>query len=136
MVNKVDISDQAVRELFSDWSGPVGAAIDDAAHEVADIARQLAPVGSKVVRSKAGTVYSYPGRLKELTRVSAEHHYDNDGFCLGLVGAPRYPYNFLATPTSHKGFTRNRGGRSVRPAADDYLRRALELAPPREWGAP
>lgn len=122
----VQISDKAVRDLFSDWSGPVGQAIDEATAEVETVARIAAPVSPK------GSVYSPPGNLKAFTRQALEHHYDDQGLVLGLVGAIRYPYNFVATPKSHLG-TLNRGHRSRR-RPDNYLADALNSAPFTVWG--
>lgn len=125
---RVVIDERAVAELARDWSGPVGDAIDQVTGELADLARTEAPV------SATGSKGSPPGALKLFTRESLEHHHDDLGNILGLVGAPRYPYNFLANPTSHKGYTRNRGGRSVRRADDDYLNRVVDQYPFHEIG--
>lgn len=120
---RVDVDDRAVRELFADWSGPVGEAIDAVAGEIEVIAEFLAPVSVK------GSKFSPPGHLKEFTRKSVGHHYGDDGFVLGLVGAPVYPFAFVANFKSRKGFTRNRGGRTVRRGDNDYLRTAEESIP-------
>ena len=132
----VEMNDAAIRELFGDWNGPVGEAVQDVVDEIEIIARGLAPI------SEVGSKLSPPGFLKLNTRESSEHHYDGDGQIIGLVGAPRYPYNFIANPTSHKGVTANprsgkrRGRASVRKADDDYLVRAIELAPEIVIGEP
>lgn len=133
---RVDIDPRAVRELFSDWNGPVGQAVERVADEVLDLARFMAPV------SATGSKFAPPGYLKERTHKAVEHHFDDQGLVLGLVGAPRYPFNFLANPTSHKGFTWNpRSGKhpgrpSKRRADDDFLERAIEAAPHIEIGRP
>jgi|SRR5579859_8294403 len=120
---KVTIDEAAVRALFSDWDGPVGDAIERATREVEDTAKILAPV------SPTGSKLSPPGALKASTRQSLERHYDDNGFCMGLVGAPRMPYNPLANPTSHKGWTWNRGRHSTRPGDNNYLDEALNSVP-------
>lgn len=131
---RVDVDPAALRELLRDWRGPVGVAVDEVAHEVAGIARALAPV------SATGSPLSPPGHLKASTRTSAEHHYDDTtGEVLGLVGAPSYPFNFISNAA---GFTHNprsgkRPGRgSVRRADDDYLARAIDEAPHLVIGEP
>jgi hypothetical protein len=124
---RVDIDPRAVDELFRDWHGPVGQAVQQVVDEVVGLARSMAPV------SPVGSRYAPPGYLRDFTRESAEHHYDPDtGNVLGLVGAPQYPFNFIA---SHSGFTANpRSGKhpgrgSRRKATDDYLARAIDAAP-------
>jgi hypothetical protein len=123
---RVDIDPAAVRELFSDWNSPVGQAVGEVTSIVHDLAQAMAPVSAQ------GSKFSPPGHLKAFTRESAEHHYDDEGFVQGLVGAPQYPFNFIA---SHAGYTHNpRSGRrpgrgSVRKADDDYLARAIDAAP-------
>lgn len=129
----VHIDPAAVREIFHDWNGPVGEAVEQVTREVVDIARALAPV------SPVGSKFAPPGFLKAGTRTSAEHHYDDQGQVLGLVGAPQYPFNFIA---SHAGITANprsgrrRGRASVRRATDDYLARAIDAAPHIVIGTP
>lgn len=130
---RVDIDPRAVEELFSDWNGPVGQAVEQVTQIVEDIARLEAPV------SPVGSKFAPPGFLKTFTRESEEHHFDDQGHVLGLVGAPRYPFNFIA---SHAGFTHNpRSGRrpgrgSVRRADDNYLQRAIDAAPEIVIGEP
>jgi hypothetical protein len=127
---RVDVDPAAVEELFSSWDGPVGQAVADVTDEIEFLARLAAPVSRT-----GGSPLAPSGTLKLLTRIAAQHHYDDDGHVLGLVGAPRYPFNFIANPTSNKGFTHNpRSGRrpgrgSVRRADDNYLERAVEEAP-------
>jgi hypothetical protein len=130
----VTVDPAAVRDLFRDWNGPVGQAVDEVTREVAEIARELAPV------SPVGSRFAPPGYLRANTRTSAEHHYDETtGEVLGLVGAPVYPFAFIS---NDKGFTHNprsgkRAGRaSVRKATDDYLDRALDAAPHIVFGEP
>jgi hypothetical protein len=118
---RVEVDDKAVRALFADWDGPVGEAIATVTDEIEVIAEFLAPVSVK------GSVFSPPGHLKEFTRKSLERHTGDDGFVLGLVGAPRFPYDFVATPKSHLG-TLNRGRKSRR-RPDNYLRTAEESIP-------
>jgi hypothetical protein len=124
---RIVVDPAAVRELMRDWSGPVGQAVDAVTQEVADTARFLAPV------SPVGSPLAPPGYLRANTRVSAEHHYTDDGSAvLGLAGAPNYPFAFIANDA---GITRNpragkrRGRASVRRATDDFLAAALEAAP-------
>jgi hypothetical protein len=123
---RVDVDQRAVDELFRDWNGPVGDAVQQVVDEVVGLARSMAPV------SPVGSRFAPPGFLRDFTRESAEHHYDEDGHVLGLVGAPQYPFNFIA---SHSGVTANprsgkrRGRASYRSADDDYLARAIDAAP-------
>jgi hypothetical protein len=124
---RVDVDQRAVAELFRDWNGPVGEAVQQVTEIVEDTARFLAPV------SPVGSKFAPPGFLKTWTRQSIEHHYDpQTGEIRGLVGAPQYPFNFIA---SHSGFTANpRSGKhpgrgSRRKATDDYLARAIDAAP-------
>lgn len=124
---RVDVDPAAVGELFRDWNGPVGDAVQQVTAEVVDLARSMAPV------SRVGSKFAPPGFLKAFTRESLEHHYSEDGTTiLGLAGAPQYPFNFIA---SHSGYTANpragkRPGRgSRRRAADNYLARAIDAAP-------
>ena len=133
---RIEIDERAIRELFSDWNGPVGQAIEQVTREVADIARSLVPI------SPIGSLFAPRGFLKEHTRTSEEHHYDDQGNVIGLVGAPRLPYNMIANPTSHKGYTVNPrsakhpGRYTTRRADDNYLERAIDLAPHIEIGEP
>jgi hypothetical protein len=126
---RVEVDDRAVRELFSDWNGPVGQAVEQVTQIVEDNARILAPI------SPIGSLFAPRGFLKIRTRTSEEHHYDADGHVIGLVGAPRYPYNFIANPTSHKGYTVNPrsakhpGRVTTRRATDNYLEDAINSAP-------
>lgn len=126
---RVEVDEQAVRELFSDWHGPVGQAVGEVVQIVEDTARALAPV------SPIGSEFAPRGFLKEHTQQSAEHHFDDEGQVLGLIGAPRFPFNFVANPTSRKGFTYNArsakhpGRFTVRKAADNYLEDAVDTAP-------
>jgi len=104
---------------------PVGQAIADAAQAVEDTAKIIAPVSAK------GSPLSPPGTLKARTRVSEGRHHDPvTGYVLGLVGSPRYPYNFVANPSSKKGYTFNRGRRSTRWADDRLLEFATRSAQP------
>jgi hypothetical protein len=130
----VIVDPAAVREMFRDWGGPVGQAVDEVTREIADIAQALAPV------SPHGSRLAPPGFLREHTRPSAEHHYDDaTGEVLGLAGAPVYPFAFISNV---HGFTHNprsgkRPGRgSVRKADDDYLARAVDAAPHIVIGTP
>ena len=126
---RVDVDPAAVRELMSDWNGPVGQAVEQVTAEIEDIARFLAPVGRK------GSKFSPPGHLKTWTRQSVEHHYAPDGTVQGLVGAPVYPFAFISNFRSHKGYTvnprsaRHPGRVTTRRADNDYLSRAIEAAP-------
>ena len=115
---RVDISQVAVDALASDWDGPVGRAILDAVGIVEDTARITAPV------SRKGSRRAPPGYLKSHTRQSVTLHHDDNGHVLGLVGAIRYPFDFIRNPTSNKGFTWNRGHEitgSFRPGNNRYL---------------
>jgi hypothetical protein len=133
---RVDVDPAAVRELFGDWNGPVGQAVQRVTEVIESIAKMEAPV------SRDGSKFAWPGYLKAFTRESAEHHYDDEGHVLGLVGAPSYPYSFIANPASRKGYTVNprsakRPGRATRRKADDrYLERAIEAAPHITIGEP
>jgi hypothetical protein len=133
---RVEVDPAAVRELFADWNGPVGRAVQQVVDIVEDIARMEAPV------SPVGGKFSPPGFLKSATRESDEHHFDDEGHVLGLVGAPGYPYSFISTFRSHKGYTvnprsaRHPGRVTTRPARDDYLARAIEAAPEIVIGRP
>ncbi len=125
---RVVVDERAVRELFSDWNGPVGKAVAAMTDEVEAAARIMAPVSAR------GSKYAWPGYLKAWTREAVEHHYDDQGFVLGLVGAPVYPYAFVSNFHSRKGYTVNRGHRSVRRADDRYLDDALDSVPYRIFG--
>jgi hypothetical protein len=126
---RVDIDERAVEDLFSSWSSPVGQAVQQVTDEIEAIAKMEAPV------SRDGSKFAWPGYLKVFTRESQEHHFDDQGHVMGLVGAPSYPYNFIANPASRKGYTVNprsarRPGRVTRRKADDrYLERAVDAAP-------
>lgn len=117
----VEIPESWVREIFSSWDGPAGEIFDRAVDDVETAARIAAPVGVKDVWTKGHRFLIAPGYLKALTAKSVEHHHDSDGFILGLVSAPTLPYGPLATPRSRAGVTRNRGGKSVRPARNRFL---------------
>lgn len=121
--NTVNMDEAAIAAMFSDWDGPVGQAIDDATAAVEDLAQTLAPV------SPTGSKYAPTGFLKSNVHQAMEHHYGDDGFCLGLVGAPVYPYAFIATEASRKGFTINPGHKSVRPAVNRFLETAIDTVP-------
>lgn len=127
------VDEQAVRELFSDWTGPVGSAVQECVNEVEHIASGLAPV------SPIGSKFAPRGFLRDSVHQSVEHHYEN-GEVIGLVGAARFPLNFLANPTSHKGFTYNArsakhpGRVTVRVANKNFLEDALDAAPHLEIG--
>lgn len=107
-----------VQAMLRDWDSALGRAFQDATQIVEDTARIAAPVSPK------GSKLAPIGYLKGNTRQSLERHYNEDGIIMGLVGAPRYPYNFIANPTSHKGYTRNRDG-TPRPGDNDYLKDSL-----------
>jgi hypothetical protein len=116
----VEIDQSVIDEWARDWDSPVGKIIDDATQQVEDTARIHAPVSRT-----CGSRLAPPGFLKSSTRQAAQQHHDADGVIVGRVGAARYPYNFVANPTSRKGYTVNRGGRSTRPGDDTYLDDAL-----------
>jgi hypothetical protein len=124
---RVEVDEDAIAAMFSDWGSDVGQAIAEATDLVSAVARLAAPVSRKRPTGKAARRYgNEPGYLKANTRKATTLHHDDDtGFVLGLVGAVRYPYNFIANPASHKGFTVNRGHRSIRKGDDDYLDAAL-----------
>ena len=128
------VDDRAVRDLFTSWDSAVGEAVQEVVDEIEAIAFAAAPI------SEVGSKFSPPGHLKAFTRQSIEHHYDDaTGEVLGLIGAPAFPYSFIA---SKSGFTHNpRSGRhpgrgSVRKADDDYLQRAIDAAPELTIGEP
>jgi len=112
-------ADAQVQAMLRDWDSPVGRAFQDAVDIVEEAARITAPI------SPVGSKLAPAGFLKANTRQSAELHHDDAGIILGLVGAARYPYNFIANPTSDKGFTWNRGRRTTRPGRNNYLPDAL-----------
>ena len=116
---KVTIDEAAIQAMIRSWDSPIGRAIDDATQVVEDTARISAPVSPK------GSKLAPIGFLKANTRQSLEHHEDADGVIMGLVGAASYPYNFIANPTSHKGYTWNRGHKTFRPGDNNYLNDAL-----------
>jgi hypothetical protein len=105
--------------MLRNWDSPLGRVFQDATQIVEDTARIAAPVSPK------GSKLAPIGFLKATTRQSLERHHDEDGIIMGLVGASRYPYNFIANPTSHKGYTWNRGRRTFRPGNNDYLKDSL-----------
>ena len=108
-----------IQVMLRNWDSPLGRAFQDAVDIVEDTARISAPV------SPVGSKLAPAGFLKANTRQSTELHHDDAGVILGLVGAARYPYNFIANPASQKGFTWNRGRRSTRPGRNNYLPDAL-----------
>jgi hypothetical protein len=105
--------------MLRNWDSPLGRVFQDATQIVEDTARIAAPVSPK------GSKLAPIGFLKATTRQSLERHHDEDGIIMGLVGASRYPCNFIANPTSHKGYTWNRGRRTFRPGNNDYLKDSL-----------
>jgi hypothetical protein len=133
---RVDVDPAAVREMWADHHGPVGQAVELVTQMTEGIATDQAPV------SPIGSRYAPIGYLKEHTRTSAEHHYDDQGFVIGLVGAPVFPFAFISNFRSRKGYTvnprsaRHPGRMTVRRADDNYLDRAIELAPHIEIGDP
>ena len=123
----VTVDPAALRDLFRSWDGPVGQAVGQVTAEVEEIARFLAPV------SATGSKFAPPGYLKSSTRESAEHHYSDDGSSvMGLVGASRYPFNFISAKSGYVANPRSgkRPGKgSSRRADDDFLARAIDSAP-------
>jgi hypothetical protein len=115
---EAEIEDQ-IQVMLRNWDSPLGRVFQDATQIVEDTARIAAPVSPK------GSKLAPAGFLKATTRQSLERHHDEDGIIMGLVGASRYPYNFIANPTSHKGYTWNRGRRTFRPGKNDYLKDSL-----------
>lgn len=116
---RVEIDETAIQAMLRDWDSPIGSAIQDATQIVEDAARISAPVSPK------GSKLAPIGFLKASTRQSAELHHDAEGIIMGLVGAAAYPYSFIANPTSHKGYTWNRGHASTRPGDNNYLSDSL-----------
>lgn len=116
--SQVQISQAALDELLRDPNGPVADILRHAGDEVAAFAVASAPV------SRRGSRYSPPGTLKLRTRRSFDVHVDSDGELAVFVGSPLYPHSFV---DSESGFTRNRGGRSVRAAHDRYLEDSLNI---------
>lgn len=114
--NNVVVDPQALYDLLHDPAGPVGDILRDIGDQVAAEAVLTAPV------SPRGSRYSPPGELKAETRRSYEVHVDDNGELIVFVGSPRFPHNFI---DSASGFTRNRGGRSVRRADNHYLEDSL-----------
>jgi hypothetical protein len=115
---EAEIEDQ-IQAMLRNWDSPLGRAFQDATDIVEEAARIAAPVSPK------GSKLAPIGFLKATTRQSLERHKDDEGIIMGLVGASRYPYNFIANPTSHKGYTWNRGRKSYRKADNDYLKDSL-----------
>jgi hypothetical protein len=111
---RVEMDEAAIYEMACDWSSPVGEAILDATQVVEDTARISAPVSPK------GSKLAPIGYLKAHTSQSETLHNDDNGYVLGLVGAARYPFNFIRNPTSNKGFTWNKN-RTKRPGNNRYL---------------
>ena len=112
-------ADAQVQAMLRNWDSVIGRAFRDAVDIVEETARIGAPVSPK------GSKLAPTGFLKANTRQSLDLHHDDNGIILGLVGAARYPYNFIANPTSHKGYTWNRGRKTFRPGKNDYLPDAL-----------
>lgn len=112
---RVEIDEAALQAMIRDWGSPVGEAIREATSIVEDTARITAPV------SPVGSKYAPTGFLKAGVHEALDLHHDTDGTILGLVGAPRYPMNFLRNPTSNKGYTWNRGRKTTRPGNNRFL---------------
>jgi hypothetical protein len=122
---RTDISEADIEAMARDWTSPIGEAIADAVQMVADEAEIIAPVSLS-----GGSKYAPSGFMKANTRAAGNTHYDERGFVQGMVGAPLYPYNFIANPTSRKGFTWNRGKKTRRWADERYLEWAMRSALP------
>lgn len=132
----VEISEEAVRALYSDPDGPVGQIIEAATERVGDYQQLTAPL------SPAGSKYAPPGFLKSRTGAADQLHADPaTGFVLGLAGthtnrhggAYPYPLAFIANPA---GSTRNRGGRTRRPARNRFITEALNSLAGFVYGEP
>jgi hypothetical protein len=123
----VTVDPAALRDLWRSWDGPVGQAVGQVTAEVEEIARFLAPV------SATGSKFAPPGYLKSSTRESAERHYSDDrSSVMGLVGASRYPFNFISAKSGYVANPRSGkhpGRASSRRADDDFLARAIDSAP-------
>ena len=132
----VDVDERAVRDLFTDWRSPVGRAVEIVVDEIENIATGLAPV------SPIGSRLAPRGFLRESVHQSAEHHYDPDGHVIGLVGVAVFPYSFISNFRSHKGWTANArsakhpGRFTTRRADNNFMERALEIAPHITIGQP
>lgn len=115
---RVEMDENAIEAMAKEWSSPVGQAILDATSIVEDTAKVTAPVSPK------GSRRAPSGYLKANTRESMTLHHDDNGYVLGLVGAPHFPLDFIRNSVSNKGFTWNRGWRktgSFRPGNNRYL---------------
>jgi hypothetical protein len=125
---RTDLSEAGIEAMARDWDSPIGRAVYEATGAIEDEAKLLAPV------SATGSRYAPPGHLLAYTRQSEGLHHDElTGYVKGLVGAPRMPYNFIANPTSKKGWTWNRGRKTTRPADDRFLERSANSFPFAVW---
>jgi hypothetical protein len=116
----VDLDQDAIDAMFSDPDGDIARAIYEAADEITQVARALAPISSR------GSRYAPPGTLKR--QIHSVHGHNDDGDVAAFVGISRtttrgYPLNFV---WNSKGSTFNRGHHSSRPASNAFLLRALE----------
>lgn len=104
--NSVSISQEAIDELMRDAEGPVGDLMRDLSEQMAQVAREKAPIlkpknirsyRSSALRTEDGTI-KMPGYLKRNITSTVGHSKLHDGYVFAGANAPGNPDLFLEIP--------------------------------------